>query len=98
MVVHLLPYGLDMQTPSMEVARACANHYGLAERPNHIVLVGDKCMLSSETMRMIPGLHLVDPDFRLRMDAAGRSAAHDLWTELWPGLATVLDEVHPRAY
>lgn len=89
-VVHLLLYGFDMEAPSLADAREWAEHYRLVDRPNHIVLVGDPRMLGSETFKMIPGLQVVDREFVLRYDAAGRSAPHDLWTELWPGLGGVM--------
>lgn len=90
--VHLLLYGFDMQAPSVADAREWAEHYGLHERSKHLVLVGDPRMLGSSTYSMIPGLQLVDRDFVLRFDSAGRSAPHDLWTELWPGVAGALAE------
>ena len=88
--VHLLLYGFDMQAPSVADAREWAEHFGLDERPNHLVLVGDPRMLGSVTYRMIRGLQLVDRDFVLRFDSAGQSAPHDVWTELWPGVAGAL--------
>ena len=91
-VVHLLLYGFDMDAPSLDDAREWAEHYGLDERDNHVVLVGDARMLGSETYAMIPGLQLVDRDFNLRYDSTGHRPAHDMWTELIPGLARVLDE------
>jgi len=91
-VVHLLLYGFDMQAPSVDDAREWAEHYGIDERPNHVVLVGDPRMLGSASFRMIPGLQVVDREFVLRYDSAGRNAPHDMWTELWPNLAGVLAE------
>ncbi len=89
-VVHLLLYGYDMGTPTLADARDWAKHYGLEERENHIVLVGDPRMLGPRTYRMIPGLQLVDQDFILRYDSAGNSAPDDMWTETWPAVAGML--------
>jgi hypothetical protein len=91
-VVHLPLHGPDMEAPGVDEAREWAGHYGLDRRENHLVLLGDASMLGSETFDMIPGLQLVDRDFRLRDDAAGRNPAHDLSTELLPALAGVLAE------
>lgn len=88
--VHLLLYGYDREAPSLADAREWAEHYGLDQRKNHLVLVGDARMLSPATLRMIPGLQLVDRDFVLRFDSAGAKAPHDLWTELWPAVAGLL--------
>jgi hypothetical protein len=89
-VVHLLFYGYDMQTPSLADAREWAEYYGLLDRPNHVVLVGDANLLGGATRSMIPGLQAVDRDFVLRFDGAGRRAPHDLWTEVLPGTADLL--------
>ena len=88
--VHLLLYGFDMQAPTVEDAREWAEHYGLDQRPNQVVLVGDGRFISRETFRMIPGLQVVDEDFVLRYDSAGKNPPHDLWTELWPGVGGML--------
>ena len=90
--VHLLLYGFDMKIPSLEDALEWAEHYALDQRDNHVVLVGDARMLSAKTRGMIPGLQLVDRDFVLRYDSTGRNPEHDLWTDLLPSLAAVLDE------
>jgi len=90
--VHLLLYGYDMKAPSLEDTREWAEHYGLDERANHVVLVGDPRLISSETFRMIPGLMVVDHDFVLRFDGTGRRPPHDLWTVLLPGVRGMLDE------
>lgn len=90
--VHLLLYDFDMEAPSVADARDWAEHYGIDERSNHVVLVGDPRMVGPRTFRMIPGLQVVDRDFVLRYDGAGRSAPDDLWTELWPGVRGVLDQ------
>lgn len=90
--VHLLLYGFDMEAPSVADAREWAEHYGINGRPNHLVLVGDPRMQGGASFRMIPGLQLVDRDFVLRYDSAGRGAPHDLWTDLWPAVAGMLAE------
>ena len=54
------------------------------------MLAGDPRLVSDDSFRMIPGLQLVDRDFVLRYDSAGRRPPHDLWTELWPGVAGAL--------
>jgi hypothetical protein len=92
-VVHLLLYGMDLDAPSMSEAREWEEHYGLDDRENHVVLVGDSRLVSDASYSMIPGLHLVDRNFVLRYDAAGRRAPHDMWTDLLPGMASVIAEL-----
>ncbi len=91
-VVHLLLYGYDMQPPSAADAREWAAHYGLNERANHVVWIADKALLGPETRGMIPGVQVVDREFVLRFDSTGRQAPHDLWTELLPGIPSLLYE------
>ena len=91
-VVHLLLYGPSLNAPTVDDARRWAEHFGLDERPGHVVLVGDKRMQSPATYAMVPGLQLIDRDFRLRFDAAGNGAPHDMWTDLWPAVGSFLDE------
>jgi hypothetical protein len=88
--VHLLLYGFGSRAPTAAEARSWAEHFGLDERANHVVLVGDPRMVGPKTYRMIPGLQLVDRDFVLRYDSAGARPPHDLWKELWPGVKGVL--------
>ena len=90
--VHLLLYGFDMGAPSVAEAREWAEHYGLDERSNHLVLTGDASLVCDESFGMIPGLQVVDRNFVLRYDGAGRRAPHDLWTEVWPGVAELLEQ------
>ncbi len=88
--VHLLLYGPDMAAPTRAEAQEWAQHFGLDDRPNHVVLVGDERMLSEATRAMIPGLQVVDREFVLRYDGAGRTAPDDLWSDLWPGVGDLL--------
>lgn len=84
MVVILL-YGMDMQAPSLEDARAFAQHFRLGEREQ--VLVGDQRYIRDDVRSAIPGFHLVDREFRFRSDAGGGSAPHPYWSHTFPLLA-----------
>lgn len=96
--IHLLIYGLDGGTPSVADAAAWSQHYGLDKQDNHVVLIARPEMQSKSTRAMIPGMQLVDRNFRLRYNAAGPRAPHDMWTDLWPGVASLLSEqATPRA-
>lgn len=88
--VHLLLFGMDMQAPSLADAREWAEHFGIAGRPNHVVLLADPRMLGGKTRSMVPGLQVVDRDFVLRYDSAGNGSKHDLWTETLPGVKALL--------
>lgn len=97
--VHLLLYGLDGGAPTLEEAQNWSEHYDILSRSNHVVLLGDARMLGPKTRSMIPGLQLIDRNFVLRYDSAGRRSPHDMWTELLPAVRDLLAEpAHPSAY
>jgi len=90
--VHLLLFNLDMQAPTVDDARAWADHFGLDRRRNQIVLAATPAMVNQASYQMIPGLQLVDRDFNLRFDSTGRSnQRHDLYRELLPGVRAMLN-------
>ena len=91
-VVQILLYGFDLKAPSPRDAAEWAEHFGLQDHDNFVVLCGDPRLISPETYGMIPGLQLIDKDFVLRYDAAGRKAPDDMWTDLWPAVGGLLQE------
>ena len=94
MLVHLLLYEPGRQgPPSVEAARQWAEHFGLVESDDTIVLVGEDYLIGPASYRMIPGFHLIDRDFVLRYDATGHRPRHDIWRELMPAIPSLLAEV-----
>ena len=92
--VKLLLYDLSRtRAPSVEIARQWSEHFGLGNRRNVVVLVGENYLIGRDTYDLIPGFHLVDVDFRLRWDSSGYDPVHDLWRELLPALPEMLVEV-----
>lgn len=89
--VHLLLFNLDMSAPTVEDARAWADHFGMDRQRNQIVLAGSPELVTQDSYQMIPGLQLVDQDFTLRYDSTGRTnQRHDLYGELLPGVPVLL--------
>ena len=84
-------FGFDMKAPSVDDVAEWAEHFGL-EGDGHRVLVGHRELLGPKTIQTVPGLMLVDRDGKLRFDAAGPGSPDDLWTDLLPALAPILDE------
>jgi len=83
--VYLLLYGMDMRAPTPSDARAWADHFGMDRSKNEIVLTGLPSMMGDQSFAMIPGVHLVDRNFILCVDSAGRSdQTHDLYRDLLP--------------
>lgn len=92
--VHLLLFNLDMQTPTVDDARAWADHFGMDHHRNQIVLAGTPELLNEASYKMIPGLQLVDQRFTLRYDSTGRTnQRHDLYRELLPAVQKLLSQI-----
>jgi hypothetical protein len=97
-LVHLLLYEPGRQgPPDVEAARLWAEHFGLVESDNMIVLVAEDYLIGPASYRMIPGFQLIDRDFVLRYDATGHPPRHDLWRELMPAIPSFLGEVRPAS-
>ena len=84
--VQLLLYGRSMSNPTQDEVSGWARHFGMARGKNHIVLRGERSMINRQTYNMIPGFHLIDRDFVLRVDSSGHQPTHDLYRELLPAL------------
>ncbi len=84
-VVEILFFNLEMQAPSVADAAAWSSHYGLDQKPNHVVLVAPEVM-RQPSYDMIPGYLLVDRDFVLRKDASGHHPVDDLYQSLIPAI------------
>jgi hypothetical protein len=93
-LVHLLLYrpGRD-GPPSVEMARLWAKHFEIEESEKMLVLVGEPYLIGPASYEMIPGFQLIDADFVLRFDSSGHHPKHDLWRELLPALASMLEGV-----
>lgn len=95
--VHLLLYSTMHDAPTPEQARQWVKHFGLDERSNAVVLVGDRRYIRQETLRMIPGIQLVDRDFILRADGGGIRAPDNIYSVVIPTAARELGVADPTA-
>lgn len=82
--VDILFYRSMSDEASLEDAQAWVEHFGLRNRENAIVLVGDERYLDPVTLNMIPGFQLIDQDFKLRVDSAGREAPDNMLATFVP--------------
>jgi hypothetical protein len=89
-VVHLLLYDMALRAPSVADARAWAEHFGIDQLKNHLVLVGGERLVCPASYAMVPGFQLLDRDLVLRRDATGHQPRHDLYRDLLPELARML--------
>lgn len=78
-IVQLLLFDLAMGTPTPADAAAWTAHFGLAERKNVVVLVGDDRLRQAKgTYELVPGFFLVDQGGMLLLDATGHQPKDDL--------------------
>ena len=93
-LVHLLLYrpGRD-RPPKLETARLWAEHFGVEESSDVLVLVGEPYLIGPASYNMIPGFQLIDANFVLRFDAAGHHPKHDIWRDLLPAVSSLMGEV-----
>ena len=73
-IVHVLLYGKShTDPPAAADLREWIQHFQLDQRPNTLVLRGDVAYVNQDTYPLIPGIQLVGPDFRLRVDCGRNS-------------------------
>jgi hypothetical protein len=90
--VQLLLYSMSMGPPTPADARQWAEHFRVDRAKNHVVLAGAKELLGPASYEMIPGFHLVDRNFILRVDSTGHRPRHSLFSELLPMVPRLLEE------
>jgi hypothetical protein len=91
-VVQLLLYSMSMGPPTPADARQWAEHFRVDRARNHVVLAGTKELMGQASYDMIPGFHLVDRNFILRVDSTGHRPRHSLFTELLPMVPRLLEQ------
>jgi hypothetical protein len=91
--VQLLLYDFGRKSaPEVDKAAEWAAHFGMDERSNSVVLVGDARYINPQSYAMIPGFHLIDREFVLQAYHAGHDrSSDDAWTVLFPKLRDLLN-------
>lgn len=90
--IQVLCFDLKSQRPpTLEKARAWAEHFGLGQA-NRLVAAPSDRYVSEETRKMIPSFHLIDADGVLRSDA-GKKPRQDLYRELLPLMKELLEGI-----
>ena len=89
-VVQLILYDFSNEQPTPRNAKLWAEHFGLDKYENVLVAVAKQDLRSSASFNMIPGLQLIDRDFVLQKDAAGRNPRHNMFTDLMPAIADLI--------
>jgi hypothetical protein len=90
--VQLLLFNRQMQSPTLEEVQQWAWHFQSQRPANSLVLFcGTPELASSATREIVPGFHLIDRQFVLRADSTGQTPEDDLFRELLPKLADLLE-------
>ena len=90
-VVQMLFFSTTMGTPTVQEAARWHEHFGLAQQPNHRVLIGPAA-LRDASYDSVPGYWLIDRDFTVVKDATGHSPRDNLYTELLPAVSELLQQ------
>ena len=88
--IQIVFYNMQMKAPSAEDLASWTRHFDLERHPNWKVLGGTPNLVNSKTYKLIPGIHLVDGDFILRLDASGHQPRDDMYRTLIPKIGELL--------
>jgi len=91
--VQLLLFNRQMQSPTLKEVQQWARHFRGQRPANSVVLFcGTPELVSHATREIVPGFHLIDRQFVLRADSTGQRPEDDLFRELLPKLAGLLEQ------
>ena len=90
-LVYLLLFDTQLETPSADDARQWSEHFGCGDKPNVYVMAADERFMSQASYDMVPGFFLVDRDFVLRADSTGHHPQHDLFQHLLPMVPDLIE-------
>ena len=95
--VQLLLYDMSAsKAPTVDDARAWAEHFGLADAPNTHVLVGDARYVNQASYDLIPGFQVLDRAGVLRADGTGHRPKDDPYRAVLGLIPALLAERAPR--
>jgi hypothetical protein len=95
--VQLLLYDMSAsKAPTVEDARAWAEHFGLSDAPNTHVLVGDARYVNQASYDLIPGFQVIDRAGVLRADGTGHQPKDDPYRGVLGLIPALLAERAPR--
>lgn len=90
--VHLLLYDMtSARAPTLDDAKAWAEHFGVHDEPNALVLVGDERYVNPASYALVPGFQVIDRDFVLRYDGSGHHPVDHPYDVTLAGIPELLD-------
>ncbi len=90
-LVQLLLYDMKLGAPQPEHAKIWAEHFKMRKGKNQFVAVSPYDLRNQASYNLIPGFQLIDKNFILRADSTGHYPKHDLYRQLIPSVATLLN-------
>ena len=92
--VQILLSDPNGQPTNAEDAQTWAYHFRFDREEGRVVLGGSKTLFNSESLKMVPGFHLLDRNLVLRADSCGHEPRHNLYEKLIPMIPDLLSEQH----
>jgi hypothetical protein len=89
-LVQLLLFDMKLGPPSVDDARAWAEHFHRDRTRFQVVLAGGPGLHNQASYDMVPGFQLIDRNFVLRSDATGHRPHDSLYRDLLPLVPTLI--------
>lgn len=93
-LIQILLSDPNGQPTNADDAQTWAYHFRLERENGRVVLGGSKALFSGESLKMVPGFHLLDRDLVLRADSCGHNPQDKLYEKLIPMIPELLGEQH----
>ena len=90
--VQIIYYDMEGKNPTLEDAKAWADHFDLRTAENEYVLIANEKMAGRKSNLLIPGFHLIDRAFVLRSDCAGPLSKRNLYNHFFTQLSSMIPE------
>ncbi len=89
--VQIIFFNENLVPPTADDVSKWARHFKLDKMPNAHVFGANKEFIGPHTKALIPGFYLVTKDFTLVSDSCGHSPKDNLYTDLLPKVAKLLE-------
>ncbi|MBK9584851.1 MAG: hypothetical protein WBC26_07785 [Alphaproteobacteria bacterium] len=88
--IKVIIYNENGEQAKSSDAELWEKHFGFTSDNNYFVTVPEKDIRDKLTDRIVPGFHLIDKEFNLRVDSAGSEPKHSLQFRLVTMIPTLL--------
>lgn len=88
--VQLIVYDTALEAPAVTKLAEWRKHFKFDQHKNTFIVTGGKALRNQESFRRVPGFMLLDKNGVVRFDALGHTPKHNPYTELLPGVKSLL--------